>query len=799
MILAELFLGAEQWLGPAIGIMTLMIGVVVWSYYRCGLATGIRFTAMGLKLIGIAALVFCLVEPMITGKYPRRGANLFVVLADNSQSLAIKDPGEEESRADKVTRSLGRDQPWMTRLEQDFDVRRYSFAGRPESVADFHHLDFVGKSTHLVGSLSDIAARYKGRPLAGVLLFSDGNADDLNRPAVDWESMPAIYPVRIGQEASRDDLGVNSVTVSQTNFEAAPVTVRAEIEARGYTDENVTALLLDRQNKLIGKETVKILGSDEPNVARFQFRPEKRGVTFYQVKVVDPAFAKSAVLGAVYEPTAKNDEEAVEETEATAANNQRMMAVDRTGGPYRILYVCGRPNWEFKFLRRAIEADPETHIVGLIRIAKREPKFDFRSRDDEKTNPLFRGFENQDDEDAEQYYQPVLIRIGIEDEQGDELRDGFPKSAEDLFDYHAVILDDIEASYFSPDQMSLLKRFVSLRGGGLLMLGGQESFVQGDYARTPIGEILPVYTDGAEQSETFQEYEFSLSREGWLEPWTRLRTTELEEEQREREMPSFQSVNHVRRIKPGAQELAYVRNANGDRYPALVSQSFGKGRTAALLIGDMWRWDMRREAQEESDLQKSWRQMIRWLVADVPKRIEIDIANAENSEDQPVTIRATVRDEIYEVLDNASVQFTVTNPDGEAIELTGEPSQDHPGVYVAQFTPTETGPYHVNADVQGPDGSEIGTREAGWSSEPAAKEFRRLEPDFEALENLAKKTGGEMVDPEQLARFVADLPNKRQLITETKVFPLWHKPFLFLIAIACLAGEWGLRRWKGLP
>ena len=36
---------------------------------------------------------------------------------------------------------------------------------------------------------------------------------------------------------------------------------------------------------------------------------------------------------------------------------------------------------------------------------------------------------------------------------------------------------------------------VSLRGGGLLMLGGQESFASGGYDRTPIGEMLPVYLD----------------------------------------------------------------------------------------------------------------------------------------------------------------------------------------------------------------------------------------------------------------------------------------------------------------
>ncbi len=104
---------------------------------------------------------------------------------------------------------------------------------------------------------------------------------------------------------------------------------------------------------------------------------------------------------------------------------------------------AGRPNWEFKFLRRAIEEDQQVQLVALVRIARREPKFDFRGRAGESTNPLFRGFGKPGDETAETYDKPVLVRLGTEDAA--ELRDGFPKTAEDLYRYHAIIVDDLEA------------------------------------------------------------------------------------------------------------------------------------------------------------------------------------------------------------------------------------------------------------------------------------------------------------------------------------------------------------------
>ena len=67
--------------------------------------------------------------------------------------------------------------------------------------------------------------------------------------------------------------------------------------------------------------------------------------------------------------------------------------------------------------------------------------------------------------------------------------------------------------------------------------------------------------------------------------------------------------------------LAQVRDAAGKAAPALVAQQFGKGHVAALLIGDLWRWGLRRDDPAESDLDRSWRQTVRWLVGDVPGRL----------------------------------------------------------------------------------------------------------------------------------------------------------------------------------
>ena len=39
--------------------------------------------------------------------------------------------------------------------------------------------------------------------------------------------------------------------------------------------------------------------------------------------------------------------------------------------------------------------------------------------------------------------------------------------------------------------------------------------------------------------------------------------------------------------------------------------------------------------------------------------------------------------------------------------------------------------------------------------------------------------------------------NRQAPITENWTAPLWNRSIVFLFALACFAGEWGLRRWKG--
>jgi len=785
MILADLVLGARQWLGGAVVLAAVGLVVLLWAYARAGSQPWVRAWCGLLKAAGIALLGLCLVEPLFTGTRPKPGTNLFLVVADNSRSLQLADRGSRQSRGQVFQASLAEKSPWLTRVAQDFDLRRYTFDTTLRPVKDFSELSLDGQASALQGSLTALAERFRGQPIAGILLLTDGNATDL-AGQLNWSQLPPVYPVVPGGGSDLVDLSVARVSISQSNFEAAPVTITAELEGQSIAGKKIVVRVLDEEQKEVERRSLIAPGGTEPLAQRFLIKPQKPGVSFYTVQ-------------AFLEGEDDYERRPGRTAEATLANNRRLATVDRGGGPYHVLYVSGRPNWEFKFLARAVAEDDEMRLFGLIRIAKKEPKFTFKGQQGERTNPLFRGFGNNDDPTAEQYNQPVLLRVPPTKEEEQDLKGGFPKDAEDLYRYHAVILDDVESAFFTQDQLSLLQKFVSQRGGGLLMLGGPHSFAEGNYQRTPVGEMLPVYLDRNISPSPPGGFRLTLTREGWLQPWVRIRTNEQDEEKRLTSMPPFKTVNRMDAIKPGASVLAQVEAAGGEPRPALVVQPFGRGRTAALLVGDMWKWQMRREDYKESDHDKAWRQMVRWLVADVPQPVEVETRRSSGTALPGVEIVVRARDKQFSPLDNAGVSIKVQTPDKRSIDLVAESSSTAPGEYVATFAPREAGTYRATIAVSAADGSEVGSRQTGWSVEPETEEFRTLSVNRPLLERIAKETGGEMVDADGLDRFVASLPNRKIPVVESWTYPLWHQWQMFLVAMICLIGEWGLRRWRGLP
>jgi hypothetical protein len=338
-------------------------------------------------------------------------------------------------------------------------------------------------------------------------------------------------------------------------------------------------------------------------------------------------------------------------------------------------------------------------------------------------------------------------------------------------------------------------------------MGGVDSFREGKYERTPVGDMLPVYLENVPPGPPIKDAHLTLTKEGWLQPWARLRSTESEEKTRLERMPPLTTVNRVREIKPGASAIASVRDDHGD-HPALAVQRFGNGRVAALMVADLWRWGFH-DADSHKDMDKAWRQLYRWLVADVPTRVDFQVETKKNDANQALALQVRVRDKVFQPMDNVTVGInvrTVTNaPMGDklvvatnSVRLTADASLDEPGLYEVTYIPRETGGYLAEAVVTDSAGAEIGRAQAGWTADPAADEFHSLRPNRALMEQVAKQTGGKVVGASKLAEFAAALPGEKAPRMESWSYPVWHRSTVFLFALACFLIEWGVRRAKGM-
>src|SRR5215471_20105232 len=121
MLSATVVFSGRQWLTLAAVIIVVGLVLLFWNY-RAAPRGALRWLCAALKTLGLCALAFCLLEPLWSGQRAKPGANLFVVVADNSQGLQIKDRGATRSRGDVLRDLLNPQQAhWLGALEENFD------------------------------------------------------------------------------------------------------------------------------------------------------------------------------------------------------------------------------------------------------------------------------------------------------------------------------------------------------------------------------------------------------------------------------------------------------------------------------------------------------------------------------------------------------------------------------------------------------------------------------------------------------------------------------------------------------
>ncbi|HET9553619.1 MAG TPA: glutamine amidotransferase [Anaeromyxobacteraceae bacterium] len=628
--------------------------LLAWRSLRGEARPRRRAALVALRALAALLAVFLLLEPAVQLLQTARVRHRFAVLLDASRSMRFPLEAGGPSRAEALAAFVREHRADWERLAERVDVEWYGLAGEAtptDAGAARRGLPPAGGRTDLLGALQAAAAGSgASRRLAGVLLLSDG-ADNAAlteglTPAAraDLKALGApVNTVAFGREAPRD-LAVERIAVDDFAFVRNTVTVEVTLRATGLGAE-AFPLVLRREGAVVAQAPVKLEPGKDRYVVPLAFAPDATGTFVFTV-------AAPVLPG-----------------EAVAENNQRSFVLRVIRDRVRVLLVAGRPSWDERFLRGLLKQDPNVDLVSFYIL---------------RTNTDTPGPQEQ----------LSLIPFPVQEIFGPQLK---------TFDA-VVLVNFAYAPYRSLDierYLPGLRDYVKA-GGGLAMVGGEQSFGEGRYGATPLAEILPVVPlDGAGLAE--EPIRPRLTAEGRRHPITALGAGEAASAAAWEKLPAVESLNRTRALgaADGAAVLLEAPGVlvEGRPAPVVAVREVGGGRSLAVATDGSWRWGFLAAEAGGGDraYRKFWGAALRWLVRDpdlTPLKVEPDQPAVEPG--APVGLTITVRGADYAPAPGRRVAAELVAEDGRTV-ARGEAVSGADGTARVELVPPGPGAYKVVA------------------------------------------------------------------------------------------------------
>lgn len=716
--------------------------VAIWSYRKplAPLTRAQRWTLTALRVFALALVVTFVCRPVLLLP-PVADRDLVVpVLVDVSRSMRIAD-------ADGATR-LARAAEIVEReiapsLAGTYTPELYA-VGESWSAAHPDDLKPDGRRSNLAEAVDAIRERYRGRRVPGIVLISDGATTGSADAAA---AGAPVFTVGVGSPSGPSDREIVELTAGDPRLDQTAIDLRVSAVSRGYGRAPFQLRIL-ANGRLLDTRAITPAGEGSPVEAVIPVSPDPSVATVYTAEVVSA------------------------DGETIVENNVRSVLVSPIGRKRKVLALAGAPGFEFSFLSRALARDPGLEFDSIIRKGRNE-----------SGQPTY------------------LVQAG--GGRASALTSGFPSSREALYAYDALIVANVEGDALARAQLTMAAEFVSVRGGGLVVLGGR-SFAQRGLIGTPLEEALPVElndrrgglvrssadTEGAPTPNVVV-----LTAEGESHPAMRTGQTVEETRKRWAALPALAASAPVGGPRPGAAVLAVTMAASGTRYPVVAAQRYGRGRSMIFAGEASWRWRMLTPASDRT-YEYFWRQAARWLAASAPDPVSVIVPTSAEP-GNPLQIEVDARDAAFAPVGDASVTVAITGPGGMNRPLTLRPDAEVPGRFAGQITPDVAGLYRVQGEARRGARS-LGPVDAWFQVGGADREFAdpRLNDGF--LRRLARASGGEYLPAAEAGRLASLLAASAPAALEPERRDLWHEPWAFALVVALLSAEWILRRRWGL-
>jgi len=762
---------------PRIVVLLLVLAAVAYVavIYRRerALSRGRKVFLGALRGILYAVLLVLLFEPVLGIEMRVKLRRSILVLLDASESMGIHDrrggrrqleeaalalgkapfaqpskplPAQERARCASASRlALAKgilDHPELDvfgELSRDHKLRYFCFGERLEPTSgegevlaeSLRRVEPAAKATRLGTGIVEAVSRYSGQPVAGVVLLTDGASNggidplEVARRLRD-RGIP-LFPVGLGLP-NPPDLRIQAVSVHDTVLFKDTVSAYVQVASTGYANRTVGLTL-----KLDGEQVARadVLLSDRPQFEELTFVPDRRTGS------LKLAVELESLPG-----------------ESSAENNRHEQTLRVIDEKIRVLYVEGKPRWEYRYLRRVLLRDQQLDVKFLMTEG---------DRDLPKAN--------------------------------DRYLATFPEEAAKAYGFDLVILGDVPATYFTKAQLERMEQLVRERGGSLLMLAG-ERHAPSSYYETPIAPILPVRLHPAGREPVSQGVHPVLTEAGLKSTVVTLHPNGDRNAALWRLVRPLYSVPALVGAKPAATVLLTLPDAarRTEPYPLVAWHRYGSGK--ALFVGTDQLWRLRFKRGDTHHLH-FWGQAIRFLTLSrllgENKRIRLESPRKSYRTGEQVHILANVLSETYEPV--AAPSYTVRieriEPQTGSQELALEPVRGAAGgLYQGFFTPDHDGRYRVRV----PADDQAYANVVEFQVATAALE--QLEPAMQQarLTKMAELSGGRYFAVHDLPSLPDAITGEQRTTVVRREKELWDLPFLFLVLLACAGVEWFLRR-----
>lgn len=726
---------------PALPVVAVLVlaasfaGATLWARHGLVARFGLRrawpiLAARGLLFL---LLLVALLDPLLRRDVSQQEARQVLILQDVSASMDVRD-ADAATRFERARRLIDRvraEAPSGVRIQ----VRSFGASLLPDGTSA-RPAAAVPAGTDVGAALSEVATRLETPDTVAIVLVTDGG-DEPIQPAR-LPSAP-LLAVGVGNDLSQ----VSDVAIVQTD---AP--------------------------DVVEKEATFSISADLAATGTPGFRNGLRQVGVNLLRLQDAAWVpvdhrsadlrngrcRVAFTTACGEPGTAQYRVAIEPVpgEMTALNNQRTVRVEVRRKTLDVLYFSRSLGADLKMLRQELGTDPAVTFTAL-----------YRSSGDRYTVQL-----------------PPEQAIVLGES---ELAKGFPTDIERLRRFDCLIFGSFPAHEWSAAEMKVVLQFVE-QGGGVILLGGDDSFDGGGYAVTPLAPLLPWRCTGTGSSLQRVTCLVSVPPSAEQNPAV-AGLRELLESGGSNNAPAsivVTSVNTPGDPLPGAEVLLEAASG-GRKLPLVLEHRYGKGRVLVMASNTSWLW-AREAGTPALFYRRFWRQALRAVCGQTEGGRVLQVSWNKTSFRPGEHVAGTVR---TPGVTDVKLRATVTSADGTRPLTVAGPDN---GAWQVDWLLESRGIWTVQLIAER-GGETLEVYRKTLSVAPLPDEGSHLARQDAELTRLAARCHGAYVPEEQAATLGAQLATYLRPATRVEQRSLVSDgPWFLLLVLATVMAELTLRR-----